>query len=463
MKNNIIYLVLFISAMAFSSCEKFLDEEPISQIGANGFYSNLEEVNTGIISVYATLNNLPNIEYALTEMRSDNAGTRTGEGDWGQFQYMNVDPTNVSVGTYWTTSYNAIYQVNNMLQYIDNVSDETLKNQYAGELYFLRALTYFNMVRLYGDIPLIENVVAPEEAESYSVRANTSTIYQFIQTDLNNAVSMLMSRGSVAEGRATKGAAQTLLAKLQLKLGNYAEARTLCESVIASGSYSLASTYDEVFAINAPSGTDEIIFAYQYISGDAANSQNFSYEFSPKGVASGINWPTDDLINNVDTSLADGDGDLRTPTLFYWNDAAGNSGDWACGKFLEPDNNQIAGQLWIVFRLADVYLMYCEAVLGNATSTTDATALGYINAIRSRASLTPLASITPDNLLLERRVELAFENHRLFDLIRFGKADEILGAFATGEGGFAYDTRDLLLPIPQSELAIYDMGQNPGY
>ena len=474
MKRNIFYIILFIGAISFSACEKFLDETPVSQIAAgDDFYSSTAEVDAGVISIYAAFKGIPgddfytgipNLEYALTEMRTDNARTRTSEGEWGQFEFMNVLPTNTSVGYYWTASYNIIYQANNMIQYLDVVDDATTKDQLTGEIYFMRALSYFNLVRLYGGVPLIDKVVSPEEAASYSTRASEAEIYTFIVNDLTNAVGLLRTRGDVTEGRATKGAAQALLAKVYLTLKDFTNAQTLLEAVIASPDYALVtSSYNDVFYSDITANT-EAIFAVQYITGDAINSQAFSYAFSPKGRSGGLNWPTDDLLMAIDTSLSDGDGDLRTTTLFMWNEDAGNSGDWQCGKFWETDNVEAAGRPWIVLRLADVYLMYCEAVLGNATSTTDATALGYINGIRARAGLADLTEINPDNLLYERRVELAFENHRLFDLIRFGKADEILGAYAlTTEAGFVYDARDLLLPIPQRELAIYDMGQNPGY
>lgn len=460
MKKNIFYIILFLSAISFSACEKFLEEDPISEIGAESFYATDDEVDAGVISIYSSVRQLYDIEFAITEMRTDNTQTRTSEGDWAQFEYMNVDPSNVSVSTYWTVSYNAIYQANNMVQFLDIVQDETLRNQLTGEVYFLRAMMYFNLVRLYGGVPLVDKVVSPEEAESYSTRATEAEIYNFIVTDLTNAVSLLQTRGDVVEGRATKGAAQTLLAKVYLTLGDYTNARTLLEAVIASPDYALVtSNYNDIFYTDINANT-EAIFAVQFIRGDANNSQAFSYAMSPQGRAGGLNWPTDNLITAVDTTPVT--GDARTSTLFFFNGAAGSSGDWACGKFLDPENLEAAGNPWIVLRLADVYLMYCEAVLGNASSTADATALGYINQIRNRANLADLTEITPDNLLLERRVELAYENHRLFDLIRFGKADEVLGAFAT-ETGFVYDSRDLLLPIPQRELAIYDMGQNPGY
>jgi len=451
-----ILIITSIFVVLFSSCENYLDLSPIDAIGSNNFYRNADEVNAGIIAIYDGLQDIPEYEFALTEMRSDNSKTRNSEGEWAQFEDMNVDPTNATVSSYWSASYNVIFRANTVLPHLDVVTDKTLHNQYEGEIYFLRALMYFNLVRLYGDVPLIDKVVAPEETE-YFVRKPVSDIYNFIIKDLTKAISDLPNKDVVEEGRATKAAAQALLAKVYLTTKNYAEAKNLLQDIITSGEYSLETNYNDIFY---SANNSEIIFGVYYIAGDAADGEGFSYAFSPQGRASGLNWPTDDLINSIDTAT-----DARTNTLLYWNPTAGSSGDWACGKFLDPNNLEYAGNTWIILRYADVYLMYCEAVLAGGNSSTDGTALSYINAIRNRAGLAALTQITPDNLLLERRAEFAFENQRLFDLIRFDKAEEVMDAFSkTPEGGFEFSPTDLLLPIPQRELNVYSgMTQNPGY
>jgi len=456
MKKYILIGLFFLGAISFSSCEDFLSLNPVSSLGSSGFYKNAAEINAGVVAIYDGLQAIPDLEYAVTEMRTDNSKTRNSEGEWAQFEKMNVNPANGALSDYWSNSYNVIFRANTVLPHIGVVEDETLRAQYEGEIYFARALMHFNLVRLFGNIPLLDKAIGPEES-GYFARKPVNEVYAFIVGDLVAAVEKLPVRANIAEGRATKGAAQTLLAKVYLTLGNYNEALPLLTSVISSGDYSLLANYNDVFFT---ARNKEIIFGIQYFASDANNGENFSYAFSSKGRAGGLNWPTDNLFAAMDTTI-----DKRKNTLFYWEAGAGSSGDWACGKYISPGNLTIAGNPWIMLRYSDVYLMYCEAILAGGTSTSNVTALGYINNIRSRAGLTALTEITKQNLLDERRVELAFENHRFFDLVRFGEAENVLDAFSkTNEGGFVFDSNDLLLPIPQREINIYpEITQNPGY
>jgi len=454
MKKFKLILLLLVSSVVFSSCEDFLNPKPIDAIGSESFYSNAAEVNAGIIAIYDGLQELPNMEYALTEMRSDNSKTRTSEGDWAQFEKLTVQPTNAGISTYWSNAYNVIFRANVVLPHLDVVTDATKRDQYEGEIRFVRAFVYFNLVRLWGDVPLVDKVIGPNETE-YFGRKSTSDIYNFIIADLLAATEKLPEQNKIDFGRATKGAAQALLAKVYLTQKNFSAAKPLLESVIASTDYVFQPVYRDIFYTPR---SKEIIFGIQYIEGDAKNGQAFSYAFTYKGRAKGLNWPTDNLFAAMDTAI-----DARKKTLFNFDPTVGSLGDWACGKYLST--SELAGNSWVYLRLADVYLMYCEAVLGGATSTSDGVCLEYINKIRTRANLPALSSITPDNLLLERRVELAFENHRFFDLVRFGKAESILEAFSlTTEGSFVFKASNLLLPIPQREINIYpQMTQNTGY
>jgi hypothetical protein len=201
----------------------------------------------------------------------------------------------------------------------------------------------------------------------------------------------------------------------------------------------------------------EIIFAVQFINDNALESELFSLDFTSKGRATGLNFATDDLMGSVDPS------DKRKSTLFYLEPAINK---WECGKYLSNStNSSYSGNDWIVLRYADVLLMQVEAIMAGAASTTDATAVAAFNAIRTRAGLSTVTSITKDALLLERRVELCFEDHRLYDLIRFGAADVVMKAFSLKpEANFTYNSTALLLPIPQREINLYNsLDQNPGY
>ncbi len=169
----------------------------------------------------------------------------------------------------------------------------------------------------------------------------------------------------MAEGRATKGAAQAILAKAYLTIKEYSKAKDLLDDLISSGDYQLMVNFNDVFYQEL---NQEIIFAVQFIPNDSKDSQKFSYQFTN----SGLNYPTEDLMNIVDSV------DLRMPTLFYYNPIAGAEGDWETGKYQPETLTMNQGNDWIVIRYADVLLMHAEAIMADAASTTDASALAVV-------------------------------------------------------------------------------------
>ena len=227
-------------------------------------------------------------------------------------------------------------------------------------------------------------------------------------------------------------------------------------AIIASTDYELEDNYADVFYNE---GNDEIIFAIPYLDDDINESQDFSFEMTAGGVRSGLNYLTTDFlakINPFDTA--------RRPVLQNQLATA------EVGKFISRSTNaRLCGNDWIVLRLADVYLMHVEAKMAGMASTQNLEAIASFNAVRTRVGLNEIATdgsgeITLDMLLDERRYELAFENHRFYDLVRTGKAQTVLSAFATGEG-YIFNSTDLLLPIPQGEINVSRglLIQNPGY
>jgi len=262
---------------------------------------------------------------------------------------------------------------------------------------------------------------------------------------------------SMTFGRATRGAAQALLAKVRLTQGNYAGAEAVLENLVMGGTYALMENYHDVFYVE---GNNEIIFAIPYLDDDSNESQDYSFEMTAGGAASGLNYITDDFNANYSP-----DETVRTQTLYNAETPA------EVGKFIdniegeEGNDARLCGNDWIVLRHADVLLMYAEAIMAGGTSTTNDSALDAYNAVRTRAAM-PVAEseLTKEMLLQERRVELAFENHRLYDLVRFGVAQDVIGAFAASVGE-AFVPTDLILPIPQNEINISGgaLTQNPGY
>jgi hypothetical protein len=451
-------ITLLVLGMLISSCgEDYLDPAPVSSIGSNGFYTSESEVEAAVLNIYDGLQIAVQREFALTEMRSDNTKTRSSEGDWAQFQDLNVKATNTTVADYWAYFYNVIFRTNTVLEHLDVAGNSAA--QFEGEAKFARALSYFNLVRLFGDVPLVDKVIGPTDTD-YFDRDSSTAIYDLIVSDLQTAVANL---DNSYKGRASKAAAQALLAKVYLTLKNYSAAQTLLEDVIA-GSSALPS-FNSVFYSELNS---EIIFAIEYTNDAADDSQDFSIEFTQDGRVRGLNYATPELI----TAFNNYGGAIRTATSIIYDDVSATPAtpdplqDYKCGKFVYNSTaNNLNGNDWIVLRMADVLLMHVEAILAGADVTSSSSAIASFKRVRDRAGITtPITSITKQELLDERRVELAFENHRWFDLIRMGVAESVLGTFAT-DNGIVFSSSDLLLPIPQREIGVSfgKLTQNPGY
>ncbi len=455
MINKILNQILLLSFLLvlFGSCsESDLDLSPLSAIGDNAFYSNTAEVEGAVIAIYDGLQNLPLREFAFTEMRSDNTRTKSREGEWAQFESLAVQPTNGTVANYWSNNYNIIFRANKVLENLDVVTNAAKKSQFEGEAKFARALAHFNLVRAFGNVPIIDAVITPTSTEFFA-SDDAASVLAFIDGDFTSAAGLLPSKSEIQFGRATSGAANALLAKVKLTTGDHGGARTILSSLITDQNYSLAGSYNDVFYSEM---NDEIIFAIPYVNDDANESQDFSYEMTDRGSVSGLNYWTNEFRAVVDP-VADA---ARASVLF--NDLKPGE----IGKYLTSSSDvRLCGNDWIVIRLADVLLMHAESIMAGAGSTTDATALASVNKVRTRAGLDPIAgTLTKEDLLLERRIELAFENHRLYDLARFGMAETVIGAFATSNG-FNFAATDLLLPIPQGEIDVSqgELNQNPGY
>ena len=332
--------------------------------------------------------------------------------------------------------------------------------QFEAEAKFVRAYAYFNLVRLYGDIPLVTSLTGPADTDLAYTRVASDEVYELIQADLNTAISGL---DNTYRTRASKAGAQALLAKVELTLGNYGEARSLLESVVATGNYSLESNFHDVFY---DEDNSETIFSIGYETG-GIDSQNFSAEWlNAVGRTSGVNYVTADVRTAFDTY-----GGNRTAVSFRQDESQAT--EYQVAKYFP--NGELgpqyasdptkAGNDWIVLRYADVLLMHVESILAGSNATTDAAALASFQAVRDRAGLpTAVTEVTKDMLLNERRVELAFENHRLFDLMRMGAAQDVLSAFSS-TNGYGFSSTDLLLPIPQVEIGLSKgaLSQNPGY
>ncbi|WP_010137025.1 RagB/SusD family nutrient uptake outer membrane protein [Ochrovirga pacifica] len=476
MKHIKLMLLLFVGGLVASCSSDYLELTPDSGITVDAYFNDAGEVETGIIGIYDAIqgqnstdpddNHAIMYEYYITEMRSDNTRTKSQEGEAAQFEFYNVEATNGIVKDYYASFYNVIYRANIVLANLDVVTDETTKMAFEAEAKFLRAYAYFNLVRLFGDLPLIDRVISPLETEIQFTRVATAQIYELIVSDLTTAVAGL---DNTYKTRASKAAAQTLLAKVYLTKEDkdYTQAQLLLEDVMTSG-YSLLPNFNDVFYTEENA---EIIFAIGYNT-TSDDSQNFSAEWmNGVGRTSGVNYVTADAVAALDAFGGD-----RTqysyridPSQTTQNQVTkylpnGENGG-ADGKTFTLDAT-LAGNDWIVLRYADVLLLHTEAIMAGATETSNVNAVNSFNQVRNRAGLADDSDgiVTKDELLIERRVELAFENHRFFDLVRLGRAEAVFSAFSAANG-LGYSSSDLLLPIPQREINLSDgiMKQNPGY
>jgi hypothetical protein len=478
------YITLTVIGLLLYSCEdEFLNPIPDSAIVVDAFFSSDEDVLAGIIGVYDALqgvnvntesnttrfNRGVQFEFMVTEMRSDNTRTATLEGSRADFHRYRVDPNNVQSEDYYQSMYEVIFRANNILNYMD-VADESNRSAYAAEAKFIRAFAYFNLVRLYGPVPLVTTVVGPTESELLFTRAEVDQVYAQIISDLQEAVANL---DNSYKSRASKAAAQGILAKVYLTQPspNYSGAQQLCEAIINSGTFALEDNFHDVFYDEL---NDEIIFAIQYEFGNVQESQGFSAEFTAtirQGRQDGLNIVNDNLVtdflqyggNRTDVSY------ITLPSYIEVTKYLPEGSDISVfppSYGLSPGN---AGNDVIVLRYADVLLLHAEAVLAGGDQTSDGSAIENYMKVRERAGFDPIgdrpAALTKEALLVERRVELAFENKRFFDLLRFGVADAILGAHATDNGYTDYNARKLLLPIPSREINLSNglLTQNPGY
>ena len=468
--------VLFACTLLFlTSCQKgFLDLTPPSQVTPSNFYKTSADAITAVNGCY-TVNQSSNLYGAgfqvMMEERGDNVldlDISGGSGTNYKICHFIEDPGNTLLYSVWVGLYNGIFQCNTLLNNIGPIPmDSTLKNRVRGEAQFLRALHYFNLVRLWGGVPVLTTVVSADQALGLK-RDSVATVYQQIEADLTFAAANLPASYTGADvGRVTSGAASGLLGKVYLYEKKYASAGTVLQGVISSNVFALQPSIASVFS-DANKYNSEILFAVRYASGITGETHGF--------------WFTDNNnLPTVDSSIVNAysAGDLRK-TL---TDAIHPTGLSFTGprKYIDaPDASGNSGVDFPVLRYADVLLMEAEILneLGYSSATGNGTAFYYLNQVRQRAGLTALTSTDlPDQasfrseVYLQRRLELPFECDRWFDLVRTGQAINAIAADAGKEvvagTPIVIDAHQFIYAIPNAELQILnfpaDFPQNPGY
>lgn len=480
MKQNKIIIITFLMMGALSSCKKFLDLRPEAQISSANFYLNSNDFQTALTGVYGTFRGLfssSNMLY-IGELTTDNTEIQWSSPSVSEMQLDQnaVNPTNGYVDAVWNTCLTTISRCNTILNRIDKVDfDVTTKNRIKGETKFLRAFSYFYMVRIFGNVPITDQeFTSPEQISSADLSLQSKDkVYAVIINDLNSADSLLPSTPNADKTIASKGTVKTLLGKIYLTIQNWDNAAAKLKEVIDLNQYSLAGAYKTLFT-NGNNNLKESIFEIQYVSGQNIGN-NYSYLFTPAITSSAL-FPNNQqtagrIVPTLNMINAYEPGDLRKAVSV--NDSValinGSKSYSRYGlKFVDfKAINVVDGSItYTVLRYADVLLMYAEAL--NELNQTSG-AYQYINAVRARADLPNLPALNKDDLKLaiekERRVEFLHEGHRWFDLVRTGRVKTVMNTFYATLGlSYKVDDYELIFPIPQNEVDLNPaVKQNPGY
>lgn len=451
------YYYIILSCLFLSSCSKdFTNLSPESQRNTGAFYNNANDFVAAVNASYRSLldpGTYNQSYWVMFEMRADNTdqgSDATGLGaEIAQIENFTEIPTNSVIEAAYLDSYKGIARANIVLDRIDQVTfDEKLKNRLKGEALFLRSLYYYHLSIAFGNIPLElhENIGNSDN----KTQVPAVEVYKQLEIDLTQAEQWLEVRYTGSNvGRATKGAAALLLAKVQLLQNKKNEAATTLRRIISQYGYRLR-VYDQLWGLGNENN-EESIFEAQFKGGGTSTGNWFTNAFSPllfSSTGTYKNRPTNEMIRayetedkrfsaSMDTTYVNSKGEIITNSK---NDARFIIKYGKTNAFGEND----ASYNFIIFRYADVLLSLAEA-LGESPEAYD-----LINQVRNRAGLAPINSQTPgtftEKLLKERRVEFAFENHRWPDLLRLGKAEETMTKLGKKPR--------LLFPIPQRELNI---------
>lgn len=462
-------ITLFSLSFLVSCSSDLLDVNPEAQKVSSQFYTNSTEIEQGITSVYGSLQYTGQYQLgmpALGELPSDNTYDEVPANDaftYGELDFFTIQPNNTLIASTWKDNYIGIQQANIILTRIDKIPDMTdaLKSTRIGEMKFLRALMYFNLVRTFGDVPLVLKETTNVNDYFGQPRTPVAEVYAAIETDLKDAINLLPNT-TAQKGRVTKGAALGILGKVLLTEKKYAESLTYLSQIEGLG-YQLLTDVSKIFDV-ANENNAEIIFDVQFASGLNGNSEGSSafQMFSPSGSVSGAkghNLPTKEVYNLYST------GDTRRSAYIGLT-----SSGIPFSKKLVKTSNTIAdgGSNFVVLRLADVFLMMAECFAEqNNTVNTNL----YLNKIKTRAGIATVNLPTKDLLLneidRERRLEFVGEGHRWFDLIRTGKAISVMTTHFTNNQGYStaqIKAHHLLMPVPQGQINTDPaLKQNPGY
>ena len=509
-----ISFIIIVAAIFVTSCKKELDQLPISTATTETFYKQPSDYIQAVNAAYNSLRNYPNRILSLSEIRSDNiypVNDVARDHDPINNFSSNIAP-NAFVEEAWTANYSGIFKANTLLDQIDKngstVITPALATRLTAEARFLRAFYYFDLIRYYGKVPLIDRPVVADEVISIG-RSPVDSVYKFVIDDLQYAIANLPANYSGAfpaysasdVGRATKYAAQAVLAQVYMTrsgpaygiegpgmgLNEWSLALPLLNSITTSGQFVFNPSFTSIFSYTNqnPTTNKEAVFNVMYLTGqNPVLGASFTWSLAPQDYFNSLpagNNPANGTLGfpavstNLFTSYA-GNDTRRSPTIhtspFTYTGITYTQPFFR--KYLDttkiPASRFDWGINFIAIRYTDILLLKAECVLRGAPGSQATDVDAVVNQVRTRAGQAALANVTLDQLFQERRREFAGEGLRWFDLQRSGNLLTIMNAWiATEDATLKKMTQvtanHIIYPIPQSQIdaapGLYT--QNPGY
>ncbi|MCF0070151.1 RagB/SusD family nutrient uptake outer membrane protein [Dyadobacter sp. CY261] len=476
---------LMLMALGFTSCEdKLLNLTPDSVLTPTNFYKNAADINQAVLGIYNSLQTRRQTDYLLMEVPADNLymSANTTIAGSNDVDFLTVNADNALTAAFWNTTYNGVFRANAVLLNIDTPTNYTAgqKDQYIGEAKFMRALYYFDLVRVFGAVPKVVDKISIPEAAALP-KATEEEIYSLIIEDLTDAAAKLPARKSTATGRASKGAAMALLGKVYVYRQDWANAKTQLEKVINELDYKLVADFASLWKLETEDN-DEVIFTVKYV--DGTNGQSLSTSYTPNGGLVGIadrgaetSLPSWSLLKKYEEA----DKRKAATVKEWWTSPAQPNAEPIyypyVSKYAVKHSYGASGIDIPVLRYADIVLLYAETLFKQGDK---ANALVQLNKIRERAfgnaahnyKGTETADLM-DLILNERQLELAYEHERWFDLVRSGK---YLTVMKQEERLYNYAAKTPVVvelapkdfmkvyPIPQAQIDLSSgLKQNNGY
>lgn len=492
MKKILVNIFLMLALLVpVVSCDDYVDKGPEYTLDADNFFKSADDYNRALTAAYDPLQT-SYLSLWIGEIASDNAiagGESVTDTDGlHQIDAMTHGGVNTELRNIWRWMYAGITRVNYIYEFKDNLEFDG-KDKVLAQAAFLRAYYYFELVKFFGDVPLILDKRLDLSAVSGLPRTPKADVYAQIEQDLQFAAATL-DWEAAQKGRITKGAALSFLGKVYLYQNKFADAATTLDQVINDGPYDLFNDVTTMFLV-ANEATPETVFDIQYVGIEGGSYSCFvclegnaapgfdgirGYEGPVYGDGNSYNLPTQDLVDEFednDPRLGASVLDIEKfkasqpdPTKVTYIKGGGGHTGFYNNKYIKradelgaPDTDLTSPLNTKVIRYADVLLMAAEAHNRKA-SPNDGLARQYLNEVRGRVSLTPVnasGTALTDAIYHEIRVEFAGEGHRFFDLVRTGKAADQIAGFKT--------EKNEVFPIPQVELDLARAGwtQNAGY